>query len=143
LINYGVNVVICGTKNDYQGMSIAWVSYVEKKHIVVSMPRSSSITERVLSEGKFSVCVLAEDQSNIARQYGGGAQIRKVVQDNDLVECGEWDIPMIKACCTKMLCEICIVKHINKQTIVIAEVVDKNEIDALVPLVYNHADYFE
>jgi len=143
VINYEVNVVICGNKNDYEGMSIAWVSYVEKEHIVVSMPRQSSITERVLNEGKFSISVLAENQANIARQYGGGAQIQKIPQDNDLVECGEWGIPVIKACCSKMLCEICIAEHINKQTVAIAEVVDKHESDASVPLVYNHAEYFE
>ena len=43
----GVGVVLVGTVDDPVGMSIAWLTQVEREHVVVSLPGESRGTDQV------------------------------------------------------------------------------------------------
>ncbi len=67
----GISIILTGSNDDYKGMAIAWVSQVEKAHLVIALPKGSEATDLLLKRKAFSVNELGVGQENLAREFGG------------------------------------------------------------------------
>lgn len=134
----GVSVVLCGDSENFRGASIAWATKIERDHALVSLPGHAGVTDDIRNSDEFTINVLAADQSNIARQYGGSSQSDPhEVQRGDL-EFGRWKVPIVKAARAQLLCEFRQAIAVRKQLLVIAEISDFVFADDREPLVYIH-----
>ncbi|WP_205695410.1 flavin reductase, partial [Corallincola luteus] len=102
----GVGVVLCGSAEDYVGMSIAWLTKVEKDHVLISVPKGALGTEKLLEEGRFTLSLLAETQTEIARQFGGSKQKVVVEKDQTFLFSTDWGTPAVGECSGVFLCEV-------------------------------------
>ncbi len=138
----GVNVVLCGNEQDFKGATIAWSTMIEKDHAIASLPSEAAVTKAILFKMVFTINVLGQNQSNIARQYGGSKQTRPLSKNIHDLDFDLWGIPMVRNCRAQFLCNI--VQHIlvNEQTILIARITDYDFTESVAPLFYDHAAYF-
>lgn len=142
MIVNGVSIIFGGPAPDHVGMSITWISFVESDHVMMSLPKEASATERLLEGERFTVSALSATQLAVARSYGG----RKVRTNEDIqavdVEGRRWGMPVIRNSLTDLLCLRCHVNDIRQQTIVIGTVIERVQNSSDPPLLYRHADYF-
>lgn len=142
MMTNSVTVLICGDEKNYSGMTIAWASQVEKRHILVSLPSNSALTQRIVSGERFTVSVLNANQSDIARQYGGQIQRNPLQPDQAQLETSHWSVPTVKNSVAQLLC---VHKHhllIESQMVVIAKVKDTRSHEGVAPLIYDKRAYF-
>ncbi len=137
-----MGVVLCGTQEDFFGMSIAWLTKVEKEHVLVSLPRGALGTQKALVDKRFTLNLLAESQIEIARQFGGSKQKKLVDKSHAVIVNTEWGIPAIRDCCSTYLCKVASAQELNEQMLVIAKIfacIDKGK---STPLTYKQSDFF-
>jgi len=139
----GITIVLCGYKGDVKGATIAWATKVERNHILVSLPVDAALTESVISKKNFSVNVLGQDQSRIARQYGGTKQSGSLPKLDSDLDYDLWSAPVIRNCRASFLCSSIQEIQIKEQIIVIAEIAEYEFAENIVPLTYEHGAYFE
>lgn len=138
----GVTVVLCGKAPDFSGAAIAWATKIEKNHVMVSLPSEARVTKIILSNKVFSISVLRDGQSDVARQYGGRRQSRPLPQDNEDLDFGIWEVPVVKNCRATLLCNTVQVISVNEQTVIIAAIVESAFTESVAPLAYDHAAFF-
>jgi flavin reductase (DIM6/NTAB) family NADH-FMN oxidoreductase RutF len=138
----GVNVVLCGNGESFQGASIAWGTKVEKDHAMVSLPKHGAVTNCISHSGVFTISVLSSDQSNIARQYGGKMQSNPHDIESRDLNFTQWAVPVVQHACAQLLCHVRHRLPINEQVIFIGEIAEFKSSDNLAPLVYDHGHYF-
>ena len=139
----GVNVVLCGDAQDIEGAAIAWATKIEKDHAMVSLPSEAAVTKAILARKVFSINVLGQNQSDIARQYGGSKQTQPLPQDIRDLEFDLWDTPVIKNCRAHFLCTTTQEIPIKEQTILIATITEHSFTESIAPLIYDHGAYFD
>lgn len=142
MIVNGVTVVISGVDDDYIGMSIAWCTFVEKNHVVISLPKSASGTKRLLADEMFTLSALSDDQTEVARKYGGSNQKYRLGSEEKYLVSTQWGVPVVANCYAVMLCKIYHVLEVNEQVIVTAEVTDRNVNDERNLLIFEKSDFF-
>ena len=135
----GVSVVMVGTSSAPVGMSIAWLTQVERDHVAVSLPRGARGTDRVISTDRFTLSLLSESQMDIARRYGGGRRKVDGAQDH-LIET-DWDTPVVRAGCAAYLCRVVGAQTVREQVVVTARIVKTVYAAEASPLLYRPADY--
>ncbi|TAA48416.1 flavin reductase [Corallincola spongiicola] len=138
----GVGVVLCGSAEDYVGMSIAWLTKVEKDHVLISVPKGALGTEKLLEEGRFTLSLLAETQTEIARQFGGSKQKVVVEKDQTFLFSTDWGTPAVGECSGVFLCEVISSSELNDQVLVIAQLSGPVASTELSPLVFRKSDFF-
>lgn len=138
----GVNVVLCGNADRFQGAAIAWGTKVEKNHAMLSLSRHAAVTGCIRRSGVFTVSVLASGQSDIARQYGGKAQSDPRAIDEGALDFTQWGIPVVKDACAHLRCAVKQTLTIEDQELVIARILDVTASESLAPLIYDHDHYF-
>ena len=143
MILNGITVVLCGKRGDVKGATIAWASKVEKDHVMVSLPVEAALTDYVISKKIFSLNVLGKDQSEIARQYGGSKQSTSLPRRGEDLDYGNWSTPVIRNCRANFLCSSIQEIPIKEQVVIIAEIVEYKFTDSIVPLTYDHGEYFD
>ena len=139
----GVNVVLCGDEGDVKGATIAWATKIEKGHAIVSLPSEAAVTKAILSKKVFSINVLGQNQSDIARQYGGSNKIQPLPKNINDLDFGLWDTPVIKDCRAQFLCNAIQKIPINEQTILIAKITEQGFSANIARLAYDHGAYFD
>jgi len=139
----GISVVICGSKSQYHASTIAWATKIEKNHLIVSLPVDAAVTGAIDLIKEFSVSVLAENQSNVARQYGGRKQIMTLPRNKDDIDYSFWNVPTVVNCRARALCKVMQQVKLLEQVVLIAEIKDSKVNEQVEPLVYDHAEYFE
>lgn len=138
----GITVVLCGKGKAFDGATVAWTTKVEKNHLMVSLPSGAAVTNAVLSKRVFSISVLGERQADIARQYGGSKQTRPLPRSMDDLDFGVWEVPIVKHCRANLLCTAVENTAIGEQLVIIAAIEKSSVSESVLPLVYDHADYF-
>ena len=138
----GINVVLCGNADRFQGASIAWGTKVEKDHAMVSLPRHAAVTDCIRRSGVFTVSVLSSGQSDIARQYGGKMQSDQRDIDVSALDFAQWEVPVVKNACAQLRCTVKQTLVIEEQELVIAKILDVVASESIAPLVYDHDHYF-
>lgn len=138
----GVNVVLCGNADRFQGAAIAWGTKVEKDHAMVSLPRHAAVTTCIGKSGVFTISVLASGQAEIARQYGGKGQSDPRAVDASALDFAQWEIPVVKDACAQLRCAVKQMLAIEDQELVIARILDVAASESLAPLIYDHDHYF-
>ena len=139
----GVTIVLCGEEQGFEGATIAWATKIEKDHALVSLPSEAPITMAILSKKVFSISVLAHNQSNIARQYGGSKQAKSLLRNIHDLDLALWGVPVVKNCHTHLLCETVRNILVNEQTVLIAKITDSGFSENAPPLVYDPTAYFD
>lgn len=138
----GINVVLCGNADRFQGASIAWGTKVERDHVMVSLPRHAAVTDCIRGSGVFTVSVLASGQSDIARQYGGKMQSDQLKIDISALDFAQWGIPVVKNACAQLRCTVKHTLIIEEQELVIAKILDVAASERIAPLLYDHDHFF-
>lgn len=138
----GVNVVLCGNKHDFKGATIAWATKVEKDHAMVSLPSEADATKAILSKKIFSINVLGESQSDIARQYGGSKQTRPLPENIHDLDFDLWGIPVVRNCRAQFLCNVVHDIPVNEQRIFLAKITEHSFSESIAPLIFDYAAYF-
>jgi len=139
----GVSIILTGTNDDYKGMAIAWVSQVEREHLIISIPKSAEATVLLLKREMFSVNELGLDQEDLALEFGGKNCISKTTASVAKVKSTEHDLPIILNSCSSTICSVLNVVEINEQILITAKIISsQNNLD-LQPLIFNKADYFK
>lgn len=139
----GVSIILTGTNDDYKGMAIAWVSQVEKDHLIISVPKDAEATNLLLKRKMFSVNELGLGQEYLARQFGGKNCQRDEMPSLAEVQSTEHDLPIIVNCCSSTLCSFFNVVEINEQVLITAKILSVQSHLDLQPLVFNKADFFK
>ena len=139
----GITIVLSGNRKSFEGAAIAWATKIEKNHVLVSLPVDAAITEYVKSNKIFSVGVLGEHQADIVRQYGGSKQARPLARNPDDLDFDEWPVPVVKNCRASLLCKNEKEIALEEQYVVIAKIEESSFVEAMPPLVYEHARYFD
>jgi flavin reductase (DIM6/NTAB) family NADH-FMN oxidoreductase RutF len=138
----GITVVLTGTKEKYPGISISWVTLVEKDHIVISIPKNSETTKNLLSNKQFSVNILGIGQEEIAKQFGGKNSVSSNPKDKNLIKFTDNGVPILNNCCSNYICNIYLINEIKDQISVIGSIIECNKTNKK-PLIYNKVDYIE
>lgn len=139
----GVSIIITGTNDDYKGMAIAWVSQVEKAHVVISIPKGSVASDLLLQRQMFSINELGLGQEELARQFGGKNCHEKPTPDLAEIKFTEHNLPIIVNCCSSTICNVLTTVEINEQVVVTAKIIStQNNLD-LPPLIFDKAVYFK
>ncbi len=139
----GVCIILTGTNDDYKGMSIAWVSQVEKEHLIISVPKGAEATNLIISRNMFSVNELGIGQESIARQFGGKNCDRKLMSALAQIKPTEHNLPIIVNCCSSTICSVKSVVNINEQVVITAKIINtQNGLDVS-PLIFDKSAYFK
>ncbi|MEO1223000.1 MAG: flavin reductase [Pseudomonadota bacterium] len=138
----GVNVVLCGNADRFQGASIAWGTKVEQDHAIISLPRHAAVTTCIRGSAIFTISVLSSGQADIARQYGGKAQSGPCAIDAGALDFAQWETPVVKDACAQLRCAARQTIAIEDQELVIARILDATACESLAPLIYDHDHYF-
>lgn len=138
----GVNVVLCGNADRFQGAAIAWGTKIEKDHALISLPRHAAVTACIRTSGLFTISVLSSGQADIARQYGGTAQSDPRAIDACALDFAQWETPVVKDACAQLRCAVKQTLAIENQELVIARILDVAASENLAPLIYDHDHYF-
>jgi flavin reductase (DIM6/NTAB) family NADH-FMN oxidoreductase RutF len=138
----GVSIILTGTNDDYQGMAIAWVSQVEKEHLIISVPKGSTATNLLLQREMFSVNELGIGQDDLARQFGGKNCTIGNSANLSNINATEYNLPILSNCCSSTICKVLYVNEINEQIVVTAKVINSVKQLDLDPLIFNKSDYF-
>lgn len=136
----GVSVVASLVGGVPYGMSIAWATQVEEEHLIVSLPRYSSATEKLLTAGCFTVNVLAASQQELAVRFGSAKESGRKFEGVDYAIKGE--AVVIADCPKAIFCELESTKEIKKQLVVVGLVKYLVLSSSTSPLVYKKSDYF-
>ncbi|MCJ8318002.1 MAG: flavin reductase family protein [Colwellia sp.] len=139
----GVSIILTGSNDDYHGMAIAWVSQVEKEHLIISIPKGSSTSHLLLEQKKFSVNELAVGQEDLARQFGGQNCQGKPSINLAQIKFTEHNLPIILNCCSSTVCEVLKVSEINDQIVVTAKIICSQSNLDLLPLIFDKSAYFK
>jgi len=138
----GVSIILTGSNDDYHGMAIAWVSQVEKEHLIISIPKGSTTSNLLLEQKKFSVNELAVGQEDLARQFGGKNCQNKPISNLVKIKPTDYNLPIILNCGTSTVCEVLTVSEINQQMVVTAKIIySQTNLDFL-PLIFDKSAYF-
>jgi flavin reductase (DIM6/NTAB) family NADH-FMN oxidoreductase RutF len=137
----GVSVVAALVGGVPYGMSIAWATQVEEKHLIVSLPRHSFATERLLTVGCFTVNILADSQRELAVKFGSVKEPGYKFEGVDYAIEGE--AVVIADCHKAIFCELESTKEIKKQLVVVGLVKNLTlSSSSASPLIYKKSDYF-
>ncbi len=139
----GVSIILSGTNDDYKGMAIAWVSQVEKEHLIISIPKGAIATKLLLQQELFSVNELGLGQENLAREFGGDKCESKATSSLAIIESTEYSLPIILNCCSSTVCNIINTTIINEQIMVTAKIINHRQHLDMQPLVFDKAVYFK
>ena len=137
----GVSVVTSLVAGVPYGMSIAWATQVEEEHLIVSLPRYSFSTERLLTAGCFTVNILADSQKELAVKFGSAKEPGNKFEGVDYAIEGE--AVVIANCQKAIFCELESTREIRKQLVVVGLVKHlASSSNGTSPLVYKKSDYF-
>jgi len=139
----GVSIILTGTKDNYNGMAIAWVSQVEKEHLILSIPKGSLGTTLLLTRAIFSVNELGIGQENLAREFGGQQCENKPTSSLATIEATTEGVPIIVNCCSSTLCRVLSHVEINEQIVITAKILKAQHNLNLQPLVFDKSVYFK
>jgi len=142
----GVSIILTGSKKEASGMAIAWVSQVEKSHLVISVPKNCDATNVLMKHGTFSVNELGLGQEGIARAFGGKNCTKDSVQNSTHTEinitetqCG---LPMLSECRKSVICKTVLVNEIKEQVIITAEILETINKADMSPMIFIKSDFF-
>lgn len=135
-----VSTVLVGSKSDFDGMSIAWMTQVEREHILFSGPSPAAATKRVIETGTFFVSMLADDQTEVARFFGGRNSKRSALDEVNLIEvdghlCVEGVVQSLR-------CSVVDVRNLGEQVLVTGKIADRVVLSDGLYLGYNRSDYW-
>jgi len=139
----GVYIVLTGTNDDYQGMSIAWVSQIEKDHLIISAPKGAQATNLLLKREMFSVNELGVGQEDLARQFGGKQCDRQVQSNIANIEPTDHNLPIIVNCSSSTICSVTSAIEIKEQVVITAKMINSQYASDMLPLIFNKAEYFK
>jgi flavin reductase (DIM6/NTAB) family NADH-FMN oxidoreductase RutF len=139
----GVYIILTGTNDNYQGMSIAWVSQIEKDHLIISAPKGALATNLLLDREMFSVNELGIGQEDLARQFGGNKCDKHPILNIAQVEPTEHNLPIIINCSSSTICCVSSVVEINEQVVITAKMINSQNGSDMAPLIFNKAVYFK
>jgi flavin reductase (DIM6/NTAB) family NADH-FMN oxidoreductase RutF len=139
----GVSIILTGTNDDYKGMAIAWVSQVEKEHLIVSVPKGSHATNLLLERKMFSVNELGLGQENLALQFGGKNCFQETITTLPQIKPTEHNLPILLNCCSSSICSVRSVVEINEQVVITAKIISTKKGLDMPSLVFNKAVYFK
>ncbi len=139
----GVYIILTGTNDDYQGMSIAWVSQIEKDHLIISAPKSAQATNLLLKREMFSVNELGVGQEDLARQFGGKNCDKQVMSSIADIEPTEHNLPIMLNCASSSICCVSSVVEVNEQVVITAKMINTQKGLDMLPLVFNKGVYFK
>ena len=123
LVN-GVTVVLCGNEQNFQGATIALPTKIEKNHVMVALPSKALVTKTILTKKVFSISVLSDSQSDIAKQFDISKQTQALPQNIGGLDFGLWGVPVVKNCRTHLLCNTIQDISVKEQTVVIASIAE-------------------
>lgn len=137
----GVSVVASLVGGVPYGMSIAWATQVEEEHLIVSLPRYSFATERLLTAGCFTVNILADSQRELAVKFGSAKETGNKFEGVDYAIEGE--AVVIADCQKAIFCELESTMEIKKQLVVVGLIKHlASSSSSASPLIYKKSDYF-
>ncbi len=139
----GVSIILTGTNDEYKGMAIAWISQVEKEHLIISIPKGAEATNLLLKREAFSVNELGIGQEDLAREFGGKSCKHKPITSLAKINSTDYDLPIILNCRSSTICSTLNVVEINEQVVITAEIISSQSHLDLQPLVFNKAVYFK
>ena len=120
----GVTVVLCGDEQNFQGATIACPTKIEKNHVMVSLPSKALVTKTILAKKVFSISVLSDGQSDIAKQFDSSKQTQSLPQNIGSLDFELWEVPVVKNCRAHLLCNTIQDIPVKEQTVVIASVTE-------------------
>ncbi len=143
MIINGVSVVLTWneTKVEAEGMSISWLTFVEKDHVMISIPDRSVCTKLLCSNKEFSINVLYQGQENVAKYFGGNSVSKPKALKNNFVKKLENGFPALEYCCGTYFCLIHKVVQLNEQVVVIGKIYGHLTNTDKKPLTYNKNHY--
>lgn len=139
----GITIILSGDQESFEGAAIAWATKIERNHVLVSLPIDATITEFVKLNKTFTVNVLGEHQAEIVRQYGGSKQSRPLPRNPDDLDFDAWAVPTVKDCRANLHCAVDQEMTVEEQFVVIAKIEQSRFDETIMPLVYEHAAYFD
>lgn len=138
----GVSIILTGTNDNYKGMAIAWVSQIEKAHVMISIPKGSAASNLLLERKMFSINELGLGQEDLARQFGGENCLLKPISDLAKIKSTEYELPIVVNCCSSTICNVLTTTAINEQIVITAKIMSTQTNLDLPPLVFDKAVYF-
>ena len=123
-------------------MAIAWVSQVEKEHLVISIPKGSEATNVLLQREMFSVNELGVGQESLAKEFGGKNCQKALSPEKAKVVATDYDLPMLTNCCLTAFCKTINVQEINEQVLITAKIIDTISGINMESMVFKKSDFF-
>ena len=139
----GVCIILTGTNDDYKGMAIAWVSQVEKEHLIISIPKGAVATDLLLKRKMFSINELGLGQEDLAQEFGGKNFEHKPTTSLAKINSTEHNLPVILNCCSSTICSTLNVREINEQIVITAKIISSQNYLGLQLLIFDKAVYFK
>jgi len=139
----GVSIVLTGSKEEASGMAIAWVSQVEKNHLVISVPKGCDATNVLMKNGTFSVNELGLGQECIARAFGGKNCTKDPTHTEINITEAQCGLPMLSECRNSVICKTVLINEIKEQVIITAEILETINKADMSPMIFIKSDFFD
>ena len=136
-----VSTVLVGQLDDFDGMSIAWATQVEREHVIFSGPDHAPATLRIVEEKLFYMSLLAEGQTDVARFFGGRNSKPSALSKVEMVE--NKGHLFVNDCVKSLKCSVVETIHLEKQILVIGKIEDELVLNDRPLLGYIRPDYWE
>lgn len=134
----GITVVTAGRGGVLHGMTVSSFSAVslEPPLISVNIERRTRTHALMTEAGAFAVSILASDQRDLARRFGGGVPDTEERLTGVPHGLGKLGSPLLEGCLASLECRVHATLPAGTHTVIVGEVVDWNIARGKSPLLY-------
>jgi flavin reductase (DIM6/NTAB) family NADH-FMN oxidoreductase RutF len=142
MLTHGVNIVCAQHEGKKGGLAVAWATQIDTDYILICVGSQSATREIILNSRAFGLSVLAKDQVDVARLFGGKSS-RKV---NKFEKIGHHTAktgsPLLNDCVVALDCEVEDIHDHGTEKLIIGRIVAAEFIqEEYEPLIYRERDY--
>jgi len=142
MLTHGVNIVCAQHEGKYGGLAVAWATQVDTDYILICVGSQSYTRELILNSKTFGLSILAKEQVNVAKIFGGRSS-RKINKFKEIsFHTSKTGSPLLDNCVAAFDCEVEVVHDHNDTKLIIGKILTAEFLQKeYEPLVYREEDY--
>ena len=142
MLTHGVNIVCAQHEGRLGGLAVAWATQIATDSILICVGKQSATRELILASKAFGLCVLTQEQLDIARAFGTRSSREVNKFEGVSYHTVKTGSPLLDDCATALDCRVEVVHDHGHGKLIIGKVVAteflKKEYE---PLIYRQEDY--
>ena len=142
MLTHGVYVVCAEHGGHVGGLAVAWATQVAKDRFLICVGKQSATREWILASGAFGLSVLAQEQLDVARQFGTRSSRRVDKFEVVAYHTATTGSPLLDDCAAAFDCQVEAVYDLDDEKLIVGRIVHAEQVrEAHEPLLYREEDY--